>query len=689
MLARVGITSCINFKRALNSDEEKEFIEVDKKAANITGPKDKSILIIHDPCLPQNPAENTGTGHLASEESIRFFELMKNYLGINTVEVLPQGQLSESPNRKGVYRPYSAPSLSLGNHIIYPKLLTTPEYDSILESKDIENIVKENTTQSLIDNLNLSDVEKPSVNNETIVNFKNIVKDNSPFEIALRKAYDKFETSNSTKVTEIKNRFESYKKENDDWLEPKGLYEVLKHKHNQDFPPNWNDEIDKNLYNPDFDEKIRKKRIDDIKTNNSKEIEYYKFKQFLADEHLAIGRKKLNEKGMKLFGDCPIGFYHDEVWANPKAFKNEIIHWKFKALDFDTIKDENSASAKLLKRKIGLYAKRYDGIRLDASWIYAKPKLLIGKEKNETVLNMGSHVLDMIDQTVKEIKGKDFDLKNIIHEFEADRNDFDAFENTPHIIPPLQNRVKIYTSLYMNTDFGGWGSNEAFTRRFDSDRFIIGPGNHDGIPLRQLAELSDPMGKENMEHWSWQKKQQIPILADILKLDAKKLAENPLEFVKAKFAEPFMAKNSMVFYMDVFGRKERFNSHYDAKSTDYSYKISDKFEKEYHQAVQEGYGFNKMDSYEKIFKAKGYDKTHPELYNSIVKFRDILSEKGVLTKEEANKAFKPQESSKTIEKTKNKYTPFIIAGATIAVILVGALMLLKQKNSSSNNSDAK
>ena len=34
-----------------------------------------------------------------------------------------------------------------------------------------------------------------------------------------------------------------------------------------------------------------------------------------------------------------------------------------------------------------------------------------------------------------------------------------------------------------------------------------------------------------------------------------------------------------------------------------------------------------MDSLEKIFKAKGFDKSHNELYSKIVKFRDILTEK--------------------------------------------------------------
>lgn len=692
---KVGLRDNLRFGRALTTDELAEYVDVRQKAREVAGKQEKSILIIPSYSMPQSPEENTGMGHLASKNSGQLFDFFKAYLGVNVLEDLPPGQVQEAPDHKALYRPYSGTTISLGNHNINADFLTTYEYGYLLDKKEFDGIVKENTTQKIIDRINPSDIEKVNVTNDTIAHFENVVNEDSPFENALRKAFDKFESSSEGKISEMKKRFESYKTENSDWLEPKGIFEVLKRKHKQNFPPVWNDETDKNLYNPDFDEKLRKSRLEEIKNNNSKEIEFYKFKQFLAEEHLALGKKQLNEKGGKLFGDCPIGFSNDEVWANPKAFRKDHIlsEFKFVALDYDKIKDENSESAKLLKRKVELCAKRYDGIRFDASWCYIKPKLLtnydeVNKTGKVAYLNLGFSVMEMIEKTVKKVKGEDFDLKNLVHEIEADQNTFDAFEGGSTIMEPLRDRVKVYGSLHMNNDYGGWGYSDAMARK--TGEFVLGPGNHDPLPLRQLAEEKDPMGKENMLHWKWIKERQVPILADILNLDIKKLAEDPVEFVKAKLAEPLMAKNNMIFYLDVFGRKERFNSQENAKSTDYRYKISQNFEADYHKSLQEGYGFNIMDSFEKIFKAKGYDQKHQELYKSIVKFRDILYEKGALTEKEANEKFpKPKpEPPKPLEppKTKFKYTNLIIGGAIAMVVLIGALFAWKQKEASKASS---
>ncbi len=48
--------------------------------------------------------------------------------------------------------------------------------------------------------------------------------------------------------------------------------------------------------------------------------------------------------------------------------------WKVLSLDYDKIKDRDSASAKLLKRKVELHARRYDAIRFDVGWSYVVPE---------------------------------------------------------------------------------------------------------------------------------------------------------------------------------------------------------------------------------------------------------------------------------------------------------------------------
>ena len=656
MLSRIDAKTKTNFGRALTTEEKSDFIKIAQTAKEKIGPEGKSILIVHDACLPQNTLNNTGVGHLASAESGQFLGLMKAYLGINTVEVLPPGQIKPY---NGFHCAYSSTALSLGDHQINPELLTKPEFGEILKKDEFDEIVKTNV----------------ATDKNTIVNFENVVGDNSPHNIALQKAFDRFESSSVPKVAELKKQFDDYKTQNNDWLEPKSLFEVLRKEHGNDDYDSWPNEVDKNLYNSEFDQAKSKERINELAGKNKKEIEFYKFKQFIADEHLKLGKQDLNQKGLKLFGDCLIGFSKDETWAYPKAFEKDakigLTEWGLPALDYSTIKNENSDSAKLLKRKVGLFAKRYDSIRFDVSWAYVDPVITPkGASKYGAPRHQGGAVLDIIEKTVKEVKGKDFDLKDLIHEFEAGEEEFKPF-NGKDLIEPLKTRTKVFGSTYMSED---WGSNDAFLKRgFGADGFVIGPGNHDPISLRQLAEAES----SSDSGLKAQKEAQIKPLADILKLDAATL-KNPVEFTKAKFAEPIMAKNNMVFYMDVFGRKERFDLQ-NQNVKNYRYKIADSFESDYHKAVQEGHGFNLMDSFEKVFKAKELDKKHPELYKSIVLFRDTLQEKGVTTEKEANETVKnPIKPIIQIKNSSKFLKPFLIAGSAIAVI-GGGLFFYKKK----------
>ena len=127
----------------------------------------------------------------------------------------------------------------------------------------------------------------------------------------------------------------------------------------------------------------------------------------------------------------------------------------------------------------------------------------------------------------------------------------------------------------------------------------------------------------------------------------------------------------MSFFMDTFGYKVRFDKHdfncEDTPTENYAHKILYDFKKQYHEAVESGYGANKMDSLEKIFKARGLDKKHPVLYASIVKYRDFLYEQapsGEIVSLENLLENTEEASSKT--KIKNKYLlPLIAAGAVI------------------------
>lgn len=565
-----AIRSGVSFGAAISSNEIEEFKRVRDEAKSLVGQTGKSIFIVHDACLPQSAMRNTGAANLASRESLDFLKYMQTYTGCNMVEVLPQGQYGNAVG-SGLYCPYTGTAFSLGNNQISPALLTTERYGKLLTSEEFKRIVDANNLQD----------------SGEIVNYENVMSHDGEQNKVLKIAHERFKELDE--ASDLKQRYKTYIAENDEWLS--------------------------------------------IPNSNESDTEFYKFKQFLADSHLKDAKTEINNLGMKLCGDCLINFSEDERKAFPKAFlENGFIgnsDWKIAALDYDKLSDPTSDAAKLLKMKVQLFAKRYDAIRFDVGWAYLNP-LVANSEGVTHGKYLGNDVLKYIEDAVKEVKGEDFDLKNLMYEFEGGR---EFVENSSELLDAAKNRVKIYGSTHMHdNEFDIWGSNHAFLKRgWDPDYFVIGPGNHDPQPLRQIAynmiDLPVTTGPK------YHKDEAVDALSKIFNKQAESL-KDPVEFAKSKWAEPMTARNNQMFYMDVFGREERFNMQ-DLNTVNdearglharknFAYKIPSNYEYAYHNSVAEGFGFNIMDSLERVFKLKGFDKTHSDLYQKIIKFRDIL-----------------------------------------------------------------
>ena len=626
---KVSAVNNISFGRRLTQQETQEFEQVQKEAKQLVGQTGKSIFIVHDACLPQSASRNTGVSNLAAKESQEFFKFMKPLLGFNIVEVLPQGQVANSKG-SGLYCAYSGTALSLGNHQIAPELLTTEEFGRILKPEEYQKIVQANV--------------KPD--KDTIANYDNVMSYQGEQNKMLKVAHERFLALDEN--SPLKQKYNHYIQENSYWL--------------------------------------------DIPRSFEKDQEYFRFRQFLADEHLRIGKEALNKEGVKLCGDCLIGFSADEIAAYPKAFKQDNYigdrTWNLRALDYDALQDPTSDAAKLLKTKVQLFAKRYDMIRFDVGWAYLNPRMTNEAGNHTYQQYLGDKVLKFIEDSVREVKGEDFDLRNLIYEFEGG----DIFKpNSPELMDEVKQRTKIFGSTHMHERDGDlWGSNDAFIRRgWDPDYLVFGVGNHDPQPLRQIAHN---MPDTSMEDLRPHKYDAIPPLSRILGIPEHILAD-PIEFAKAKWAEPMMARHNEMFYMDVLGREERFDmqnlncvndpARNLSAHRNYAYKIPADYKSAYHSAVEEGYGFNIMDSLEKIFKVKKLNESHPELFAKIVKFKDILLEKSAEIIEEVTT---PQEVKTIAKKSK---APWIIAGAVTLTGVGTALGIQHSKKTKNSNLDKK
>ncbi len=633
---RVNCINNLNFQRRLTSSEAKDVNGLHPKIQTALGHTGQNILIVHDPCLPVKPEKDMGIGYLLSDMGMKFLNDIKTLLGITAVEVHPQGEYYVS-KRSGFCCPYSGTALSLGAHIIPPEVLLQEDFGKLLSKGDINSLYELNN----------------SFENQKFVNFEKFVTKDSPFERVLRKAFLNFQ--NLDKNSGLMQKFKTYCLNNADWLEPMGVYDALvnKYKNNSKY---WT-ELDRNLFNPDYNSSFKENRLKQIMSEGQEEIEFFKFKQFMAEKVLAKSKEKLNNLGLKLTGDCLIGFSEAEKFAFPKAFvKDKSIGWGLPALDYDSIWDANSPAAKLLKRKVELFAKRYDSIRFDVAWAYLNPAIKdLNTGKTEHRHLKTDAILRMIENTVLSVKGRDFDLKNLIYEFEASGEDFPLDKFNREFI---KNRTKVYSMQYMSRQ---WGHTPAFVNFFDfpKESLLVGLGNQDVLPIKVFAEikeldfskvepdekykiLSDTFGcdinrlkssfelSENLTrryHDLYSLKMvQAEILSEKYNIPIEELINSPTEFAKVKAAEAFVSPNSMFYYMDVLGRSDILDSQDFNGIKNYRYRISSDYLKEYNNAVSKGFGVNMFDIYEKRFKVLGLDKKYPELFSKIQKYNKIIQE---------------------------------------------------------------
>lgn len=576
---RIQQQNFLNFKRRLTSSEEADFYSTLQKGKEKIGNTGHTALIIPSPSLPQE--YNTGVGHFLDKEGIKFLDFAKQYWGINTIQLLPEGNYGV--RREGIFLPYSGSSFSLGDQLINLELLTKNEYAKLLSKEDLKNILSRQ---------------------ENKVDFENVLLEKSPVDKVLRNAYKELLKSDTEEKKQLLEKINIYSKENKEWIEPKALYKIFTEKNGTKYFNDWNSK-ERDLYNEKIvSVKEREKIIETLKTSGFREeFGFEEFKQFLAEDHLAKTRKMLNDKGMKLSGDMLVGFSREEVWSNPNAFyKDFCLKWKLPALNFENIEAEN-----LLRNKVNKFANRYDDIRIDAAWTYISQPLKNISTKERIQKELGIKFLNIVEDEILRVKGLNYDLENIMYEFLTDPKEFNIFEGFT-IKEFLRNKTKIITSYDCSDN---WGTVSAFKNQGWKDgSYILGATNHDSRPLRQ--EFKELLGVEG----------QISALSKIFNIPTERL-NNEREFIQAKLAEPMRSKHNMIFFTEALNIADRYKDNLN-RAEDYRVKISKNYQDEYFKSLEKGEGFNIMDTLEKNFVAEGLDKKEPELYKKIQKYNKIL-----------------------------------------------------------------
>lgn len=351
---------------------DKKSVETIQKALNVLGKK-HFALIIHSGSFPSAKGENTGFGTINSNGGREVIDYASGIF--NAIQLGPAGKTKGCDSS-----PYTGTIFSGNPLSIDLKQLTTDEWFNILSEETYKEIVDGNPNK---------DTNKTAY---SYIYRKQIEALQEAFRNFLEKADDK-----------TKKEFEVFKHENNYWLDKDSLYEALTIEHGNDYWPIWSSETDKNLFNPKSIEQGMEfgKRIEEIAKKYAKEIEEYKFIQFVIDKQNQKTREYAKSKGIKMIADRQVAFSDRDTWAYqslfldgwmlgcpPDYFSADGQAWGFPAMNPEKLYradgelDEGGILMKNLYKK--MFRENPGGVRIDHivglidPWVYKagkKPKI--------------------------------------------------------------------------------------------------------------------------------------------------------------------------------------------------------------------------------------------------------------------------------------------------------------------------
>lgn len=339
-----------------------------KKALKALGKKN-FVFIMHNGSFPSVAEENTGFGSINSSTGHKFIDYASGLF--DAIQMGPAGKTKSSDSS-----PYTGTIFSNNPLFIDLKQLTTPTWGKILSVETFNNIVENNPNR-----------------NTNRTSYSYITKKQAQ---ALSEAYSNFIKLNDKKMMA---EFETYKAENDSWLDKDSLYEALSIEHDTDFWPNWKSKTDKNLFNPkSIEEKMEyAKRIEEISKKYAKEIDEYKFIQFVLYKQSAETKKYADLKDVKMIADRQVAFSDRDCWAYqslflegwclgcpPDYFSKDGQAWGFPVIDPEKLyKDDGSLDeAGILMKNLfkKMFRENPGGVRIDHivglidPWVYKAGK---------------------------------------------------------------------------------------------------------------------------------------------------------------------------------------------------------------------------------------------------------------------------------------------------------------------------
>lgn len=622
------------FGRSLNKQEKQGYTKAIRDGLNVL---DKELgIIIHNSTTPSRAIENTGIGSLLSENARANFIPMLSSHGFSKIQQEPDN-LRRSWNPS----PYSPLANGKNIYMIPLEKLTTEEYANILPLSVLNFIVE-----------NRPNKEDNKVDFNYVVN---------SYDKALNVAYSSFlrrsleNEEEQSPIGKLASEFSEYKAKNAEEQEPQAIFEILAKEHKTDDWKTWN-KTDRNLYNAKTEKQIQKsnERLAEIRKEHARDIDFYYFKQMIAEREIEAAKATNEESGIRILGDSPIAFTPVEEWQNQGIFLKDIAlgcppdyfsadgqRWGFAVIDPETIFNEDGSlgeGGKLMqKRYEKMFQSSSGGARIDHIIGLIDPFVYSTKEDKMTPENSGRLYSSPNHKKLgKYAKSTDEEYAAILtkivipaaEKFGLTKDDI-ICEDLGEVTPPVERVMKnLGLSGIAVTQFDYRG-------RYTAPEKIIMLGSHDNPSFIEYtqgkfeaAEINNA-DKEKLEQKAHKLAMDTCTEDDDFDEYEEKIGKNKRDFMLASFVELFTspAKRIQVFFTDFFGIGKTYNKPGETEDC-WTLRMPDDIESEYEKNLKNGNGFNLPEIIARAIRHKGgkFSKENMELLASLDKYADILKE---------------------------------------------------------------
>lgn len=552
------INNSINFQRRPTREEEPDLKSAINKAYDVIGAKER-VVITHGSCFPALDRDTyIGSPYgKAAKEYTKFLTLY----GFNGLQLGPSGEL-----QKGSNSPYNSSTFAKNKLFIDLKELTTDKYGKILSEKTFNDVTRIPFCDKDYDLTDFTEADHTynKALSESFKNFKTNLAKGQPEAIALNNDFINFKVKHGTRLND------------------EAVFKILSREYGTDDFSQWDNPLDENLIseyeNGNHDAFERYKQLS---VNNSREIEQYKFEQFIATKQIKENKQWREKLGFKYINDLLVGCSQMDRWRYKDAFLNDwemgarennspSQRWHIPVIDPKKIMigDELNTGGRFLKEKIDYALEFSENIRVDHVMGLIEPYLMAkNADDNEFDTIPKNNNLEMYISQLKDKNGEEYDfywdypklLERIIlptfkeHGITKDLPIWEDICSYPDRFKIIYNQLELPRISFLD-----WEKAEDAVKNNPDGWFIL--GNHDTIPAMNYLQRKDGNGNEytrTQEAWNplylAGYLHQNPDRTEERNAYCNKIANDDRELVFAKFSELMTTPKFQISFDDLLG----------------------------------------------------------------------------------------------------------------------------------------